>query len=215
MALGRPTILLGDLSSTVAKMLCYKSEGRSFDPSWCQWIFYWHKILPIALWPWGRISFYEKWVPGVFPGGKVDRCVKLTTYHHPVTLLRNLGTLTSLETSGPVQACNGTALPFTDHWWNGTERGKIHSIGGKKKTSPSATSSTINLVRTGLGSNPTLRGDRSANNCLRHGTVWNLAPTCIILNIEIQMRTALFWVVTHIQGSRNQKFILDPWIWDR
>jgi len=35
---------------TVVKVLCYKSEGRWFDPSWCQWIFDWHKILPIALW---------------------------------------------------------------------------------------------------------------------------------------------------------------------
>jgi len=40
----------------VVKVLCYKSEGRWFDPSWCQWIFHWHKILPIALWPWDRLS---------------------------------------------------------------------------------------------------------------------------------------------------------------
>ena len=42
----------GDSGSTVVKVLCYKSEGCWFDPSWCQWIFHWHKILPIALWPW-------------------------------------------------------------------------------------------------------------------------------------------------------------------
>ena len=42
--------------STVVKVLCYKSKGRWFDPSWCQWIFHWHKILPIALWPWDRLS---------------------------------------------------------------------------------------------------------------------------------------------------------------
>jgi len=28
-----------DRGSTVVKVLRYKSEGRWFDPSWCQWIF--------------------------------------------------------------------------------------------------------------------------------------------------------------------------------
>jgi len=36
----------GNRGSTVVKVLCYKSEGRWFDPSWCQWIF---SFLPLAL----------------------------------------------------------------------------------------------------------------------------------------------------------------------
>jgi len=27
----------GDRGSTVVKVLCYKSEGHWFDPSWCHW----------------------------------------------------------------------------------------------------------------------------------------------------------------------------------
>ena len=33
----------GDRGSTVVKVLCYKSEDRWLDPSWCQWIFHSHK----------------------------------------------------------------------------------------------------------------------------------------------------------------------------
>ena len=29
----------GDRGGTVVKALCYKSEGRWFDPSWCHWNF--------------------------------------------------------------------------------------------------------------------------------------------------------------------------------
>jgi hypothetical protein len=38
----KPTIIetMGDRGSTVVKVLCYKSEGHWFDPSWCQWNFH-------------------------------------------------------------------------------------------------------------------------------------------------------------------------------
>ena len=29
----------GNRGNTVVKVLCYKSEGRWFVPSWCQWVF--------------------------------------------------------------------------------------------------------------------------------------------------------------------------------
>ena len=32
-------VCVGDCGGTVVKVLCYKSEGRWFDPSWCHWIF--------------------------------------------------------------------------------------------------------------------------------------------------------------------------------
>jgi len=31
--------ILEDRSSALVKALCYKSEGRWFDPSWCHWNF--------------------------------------------------------------------------------------------------------------------------------------------------------------------------------
>ena len=44
--------------------------------------------------------------------GKGGRCVRLTTYHHPCAVVTKSGNRNFLEPSGPVQACNGTALPL-------------------------------------------------------------------------------------------------------
>ena len=42
------------------------------------------------------------------PGGKGGRCVKLTTYHLHVPIVKKYRGLNLLEPSGFVQACNGT-----------------------------------------------------------------------------------------------------------
>ena len=92
----------------MVKALRYKPAGRGFDSRWCHWNF-------------SVTSFYG---PGVdsasnrneyqvyFLGGKDGRCVRLTTLPPSRTVVMKSGKLNFLEPSGPLQACNGTALPF-------------------------------------------------------------------------------------------------------
>jgi hypothetical protein len=49
------------------------------------------------------------------PGRKGGRCVRLTTYHLHVPIVKKSGGLNLLEPRGPVQARNGTALLFFIH----------------------------------------------------------------------------------------------------
>jgi len=65
------------------------------------------KSFPSQYGPGGRLSLQQKWVPGLFPGGKNGRCVRLTTYHHPVPLSRNLGALTSWNPLGHSRSVMG------------------------------------------------------------------------------------------------------------
>ena len=70
-------------------------------------------------------SFRSHYRPGVdsasnrneyqdhFLGGKGGRCVRLTNLPPSCAVVTKSGNLNFLEPSGPVQACNGTALPFT------------------------------------------------------------------------------------------------------
>jgi len=82
-------------------------------------IFHWHKILPIALWPWVRLSVWQKWVPGAFPESKGGRCVRLKTLPPSCAIFMKYGNLNFLEPSGPLQVCNETAstnnLRYFDH----------------------------------------------------------------------------------------------------
>ena len=99
--------LVGDRGGTVVKVLCYKSEGRWFDPRWCHWNFSLtsHYGLgstqPLTEMSTRRISW-----------GKGGRYVRLTNLPYPCAVVMKSGNLNFLEPSGPLQACNRTALPL-------------------------------------------------------------------------------------------------------
>ena len=68
----------GHAVAHLVEALRYKSEGREFDSRKYYWTFFIYIILPATLWPWGWLSFWQKWVRGIFPGGKGGRCIGLT-----------------------------------------------------------------------------------------------------------------------------------------
>jgi hypothetical protein len=96
----------------VVKALCYKSTGCGFDSHLCHWNF------------WVTYSFQSRYGPEVdtasnrnehqvyFLGGKGGRCVRLTTLLPFCAVIMKSGNLNFLEHSGPLLACNGTALPW-------------------------------------------------------------------------------------------------------
>jgi len=55
-----------------------------------------------------------------------------------------------------------------EHWWKETDKGKRSTL---RRTSAGATSSTANLTRIDLRSNPGLRGERPEAERRSHGTV--------------------------------------------
>ena len=74
-------------------------------------------ILPAALWPRVRFSFWQKWIPGILLGRSrwsVRRADNLTTYmYRPVWDLR---ASVSWIPSGPAQACVGIASSSFLFW---------------------------------------------------------------------------------------------------
>ena len=102
---------MGDHGGAVVKELCYKSEGRWFDPS-CQWIFHWHKILPIALDPVVDSASNRNEYQEHFLGVKAAGALGWQPYHHHVPLSWNLWTLTSWNPLGHSRPVTGLLYLF-------------------------------------------------------------------------------------------------------
>ena len=96
----------------LVEALRYKPEGRGFDFRWCHWNF---SLIQ---------SFRPHYGPGVdsasnrneyqeyFLGVKAGGAYGWQTYHFHVPIVLKSGSVNLLEPSGPVQACNGIALPL-------------------------------------------------------------------------------------------------------
>jgi len=105
-------IIMSYLGTAVAQWLRCCTTNRKVTgsiPDGVNGSFHWYKIPPNPLWPWGRLILKQKWVPGAFPGDKSGRCVELTNLPPSCAVVMKSGNLNFLETSGPLQACNGTA----------------------------------------------------------------------------------------------------------
>ena len=96
----------GARCGVVVKALSYKPAGRGFDSRW------WHNPSGRTM---GSTQPLTEMSTRCISWGKGDQCVRLTTLPPSCAVFMKSGNLKFLETSGPLQACNGTA--FTLIYW--------------------------------------------------------------------------------------------------
>jgi len=110
----------GDRGSTVVKVLCYKFEGRWFDrsplvrsiPAGVSGFFIDINFFPSPCGPAVDSASNKNEYQQYFLEVKSGRCVRLPTLPPSCAVVTKSVNLNFLEPSGPVQACNGTALPL-------------------------------------------------------------------------------------------------------
>ena len=68
--------------------------------------------LPAVLWLWGRLSLYQKLLPGKFLVVKAASASVWQHYHFHVPIVMKSGSLKLLEPSEPVQTCTEIARPL-------------------------------------------------------------------------------------------------------
>jgi hypothetical protein len=96
---------------TVVKVLRYKSEGRWFDPRWCNGIFHWHNPSDrtMAL---GSTQPLTEMSTRSISWGYLQLVRRAATLPPSCAVVKKSGNRNFLEPSGPLRACNETALPL-------------------------------------------------------------------------------------------------------
>ena len=87
------TFILGHTVAQLVETLRYKPEGRWFDSRWSS-----------RTWPWGLLSFQQKWLPGIYSRCKERRCVGLTNLTPSCAACLEIW---EPQPSGPLRICPG------------------------------------------------------------------------------------------------------------
>ena len=106
------TELRGDRGGTVVTGLCYKSEGRWFDPRWCHWNFSLTYSSRSHNGPRVDSVFNRNEYQENFLGVNAARAYGWKPYHLPAPLSWNLGTVTSWKPLGHSRPVTGLIYLF-------------------------------------------------------------------------------------------------------